>query len=247
MTQLKGTLPLCITQKSIVPPHHRRNVKKLSRILKEKKKRTHLISYRLFIYKMASTAKHDEQARAPTTRTGCDSQCHNCGFQHPKGRCPVYGKRCMNCSKYNHFAKQCKAKKAAAAEGAKSVRNTGEEHRLISAIKDKTETTDSECFVNLELQGTPVKLKVDTGSQANILPQKVFQSLKEKLKLARTSSKLTSYTGDILPILGQCKLTCEGKDLEFFVVRTNQSPILCFTEGVPGARTHQGCTEHKQS
>eukprot|EP00731_Ephydatia_muelleri_P022033 Em0014g624a len=27
---------------------------------------------------------------------------------------------------------------------------------------------------------------------------------------------------------GQCKLTCEGKDLEFFVVRTDQCPILCF-------------------
>ena len=39
MTQLKGTLPLCITQKSIVPPHHRRNVKKLSRILIKKKKK----------------------------------------------------------------------------------------------------------------------------------------------------------------------------------------------------------------
>ena len=172
--------------------------------------------------------KHDTQARAPTTRIDCDRQCHNCGFQHPKGRCPEYGKRCMNCSKYNHFAKQCRAKKAAAAEGAKSVRNTGEEHRLTSAIKAKTETTDSECYVNLELQGTPVKLKVDTGSQANILPQKVFQSLKEKPKLTRMSTKLTSYTGNILPILGQCKLTCEGKDLEFFVVRTNQSPILCF-------------------
>ncbi|KAL5467268.1 hypothetical protein EMCRGX_G031471 [Ephydatia muelleri] len=87
--------------------------------------------------------------------------------------------------------------KKAAADGAKSVRNTESEHRLISTIKAKTESTDSECY-------------------ANILPQKVFQNLKEKPKLTQTSTKLTSYTGNALPIIGQCKLTCEGKDLEFF-------------------------------
>ena len=83
-------------------------------------------------------------------------------------------------------------------------------------------------YVNLQLQGTPVKLKIDTGSQTNILPQEVFQNLKRKPKLTQTLTKLTSYTGNALPIIGQCKLTCEGKDLEFFVVRTSQCPILCF-------------------
>ena len=99
---------------------------------------------------------------------------------------------------------------------------------LISAIKANTEITDSECYVNLQLQGSPVKLKIDTGSQANILPLEVFQNLKRKPKLTQTPTKLTSYTGNPLPIIGQCKLTCEGKGLEFFVVRTSQCPILCF-------------------
>ena len=107
----------------------------------------------------------------------------------------------MNCNKYNHFAKKCRAKKTA--KGTKSeVGNSESEHRLISAIKAKTETTDSECYVNLGLQGTPLKLKIDTGSQANILPQKVFQSLREKPQLMRTSTKLTSYSGNTLPIMG---------------------------------------------
>ena len=56
----------------------------------------------------------------------------------------------------------------------------------------------------------------------------MFQNLKEKPKLTQTSTKLTNYTGNALPIIGQCKLTCEGKDLEFFVVRTDQRSILCF-------------------
>ena len=155
--------------------------------------------------------KHSKQkaaVRAPTTGAECNRQCQNCGSQqHPKGKCPAYGKRCMNCNKYNHFAKKCRAKKTA--KGTKSeVGNSESEHRLISAIKAKTETTDSECYVNLGLQGTPLKLKIDTGSQANILPQKVFQSLREKPQLMRTSTKLTSYSGNTLPIMGQCKLTC---------------------------------------
>ena len=55
--------------------------------------------------------KHDKQGREPTTRIEGDRHYHNCGFQHSKGRCPAYGKRCMNCSKYNHFAEQAGQRK----------------------------------------------------------------------------------------------------------------------------------------
>ena len=88
--------------------------------------------------------KHDQQERAPTATTGGNRYCHNCGFQHQRGTCPAYGKRCMNSSKYNHFAKQCRSKKAAAEKGEESVVNIESEHHLINAIKADTEMTGSE-------------------------------------------------------------------------------------------------------
>ena len=96
---------------------------------------------------VAQAMKHDMQERAPTTTAGGNRYCHNCGFQHQRGRYPAYGKRCINCSKYNHFAKQCRSKKAAAEKGEKSVGNIESEHHLISAIKANTEITDSECYM----------------------------------------------------------------------------------------------------
>ena len=39
------------------------------------------------------------------------SSCRNCGGQwpHSKGYCPAKGEECRNCSKLNHFAKQCRS------------------------------------------------------------------------------------------------------------------------------------------
>ncbi|XP_038640345.1 uncharacterized protein LOC119956877 [Scyliorhinus canicula] len=35
--------------------------------------------------------------------------CHRCGTAHLKGQCPAQGKRCLKCSKMNHFASQCQS------------------------------------------------------------------------------------------------------------------------------------------
>ncbi len=75
------------------------------------------------------------------------------------------------------------------------------------------------------IQQKEIKFKIDTGSQANILPAKTFNSLKD-VQLEATKAKLTSYTGGQLPVLGQCQLTCKDKILKFFVVDTEQVPIL---------------------
>ena len=40
--------------------------------------------------------------------------CSNCGFEaHSEGKnCPAYGKKCNNCSRYNHFAAVCRSDKS---------------------------------------------------------------------------------------------------------------------------------------
>ena len=75
------------------------------------------------------------------------------------------------------------------------------------------------------MQDKEIRFKNDTGSQANILPAEVFKSLKE-VQLKATNAKLTSYTGEQLPVLGQCQLKYKDKILKFFVVDTEQVPIF---------------------
>ena len=35
--------------------------------------------------------------------------CHNCGKQHPRGKCPAYGTSCRKCGKANHWQSVCRS------------------------------------------------------------------------------------------------------------------------------------------
>eukprot|EP00731_Ephydatia_muelleri_P000592 Em0001g592a len=84
----------------------------------------------------------------------------------------------------------------------------------------------NEYSVTLDVEGVPTRLKVDTGAQANILPWRYYKTLQNRPTLKRTSVKQISYTGDILPTIGQCDLRIKDQCLEFFIINRDQSPIL---------------------
>ena len=41
-------------------------------------------------------------------------------------------------------------------------------------------------------------------------------------------TRLVSYSGDKIPVVGSCQLQCKKHSLEFFIVKTRQCPILSF-------------------
>ena len=131
---------------------------------------------------------------------------------------------CFNCGKNNHFSKVCRAKrKVGLVEQDKSKEHL--EPLFIGAVNyssSKSNNNDEdEYFKTLVMQDKQIQFKIDTGSQANILPVTMFRSLKD-VQLETTAVKLTSYTGEHLPVLGQCYLKYNDKILKFFVVDTKQ-------------------------
>ena len=53
-------------------------------------------------------------------------------------------------------------------------------------------------FKTLSIEGNKIKFKIDTGSQANIIPLLTFEKMKLKqTRLKRPTARLTSYTGII--------------------------------------------------
>lgn len=50
-------------------------------------------------------------------------------------------------------------------------------------------------MINVKLQNTTVEMKVDTGSQANLINYAVFNKLKDKVKLQNWKPKIISYSG----------------------------------------------------
>ena len=152
--------------------------------------------------------------------------CNNCGKQHAKRQCPAYGQKCRKCGKLNHFAKYCRSKRTVQYVG--SNEKDDSDNLFIGAVSktNKTELQTDECYTTLDVEAVPVKFKVDTGAQVNILPLHTFNNLNSETSLVKSDTKLTSYSGNELHVKGTTCLKCADRQIEFYVVDTQQTPIL---------------------
>ena len=91
---------------------------------------------------------------------------------------------------------------------------------------NKTELQTDECYTTLDVEAVPVKFKVDTGAQVNILPLHTFNNLNTETSLVKSDTKLTSYSGNELHVKGTTCLKCADRQIEFYVVDMQQTPIL---------------------
>ena len=160
-------------------------------------------------------------------------QCNKCGIIHERKKCPAYGKICHKCKLPHHFAKMCKSKIRKDVHNLDENSSESDYENLyvgsISSSRKKTEISENECFVSMDVNGIQVKFKIDTGSQANVITNKVFKKVKSSNSvLVKSNSRLTSYTGDRLKVLGKTKLTCMGHELDFYVTNSKQMSLLGF-------------------
>ena len=88
--------------------------------------------------------------------------CDRCGLSHHRGQCPAYGKRCFQCGGMNNFSKLCRTKKVSAVTRGKSY--------AVGGVNKTDRENNSEYLRNRCVNGSSVKFKVDTSSQANIIP-----------------------------------------------------------------------------
>ena len=70
---------------------------------------------------------------------------------------------------------------------------------------------DSQRMIDLSFEGLTVPLKLDTGSDVNILPISYYKKLKRKLEIKPIKMRLTSYNGDIIPTTGKIYITINRK------------------------------------
>ena len=57
--------------------------------------------------------------------------------------------------------------------------------------------------VKFETNGTDVIYKIDSGAQVNVMPESIYETLKQKSELKPTKVKLTAYNGSQIPVIGQ--------------------------------------------
>lgn len=174
------------------------------------------------------------------------SQCGNCGNRHNKSDiCPAKGRKCNNCHKLNHFAKMCRSKHVNVNE------ITGNPQPEASLSHSPSPAPDPDLFIDsinesngkLNVQqdkafatcaigpsSVPIKFKLDTGSQVNIIPLKEYQKLNIKKSLHRSDRTLSAYNGGSLRAVGFGTVKCQyrdiTRDIEVYVIDTDSPPIL---------------------
>ncbi|MCG7876694.1 MAG: RNase H-like domain-containing protein [Candidatus Thiodiazotropha endolucinida] len=169
--------------------------------------------------------------------------CNNCGYRHLRTEtCRAKGKQCNYCKKWNHFSSVCRAKKASqsvheVSEGINNLQIQESESAFEHGedfFVDSVECNDKmdQVFVDMQVgpNSLPIKFKVDTGSQVNILPRQIYAQLHLRHPLEKPTTKLTAYGGETLNTIGCIKLTCcfsgQRQVLNFYVVETFSSPII---------------------
>ena len=127
----------------------------------------------------------------------------------------------------NHFAKVCRSKTVYSVDDD----DTDQQASLfVGVVHAKTQRQTDEWTVELKLDHKQVKFKLDTGAPANVIPYSLLQRIGKKNILRPTNVKLSTYTGEKIPVKGKCNWSVKYKKkaftLEFIVVKSDAKPIL---------------------
>ena len=194
-----------------------------------------------------SSSVHDKQSVKTHDK---QNVCGKCGKSHAKKQCPAFGKTCHKCKKQNHFASMCRARQVNMVDQCYD-QNV---NRTVQPICDFDGDTDlflgmidvlSGCLLKSELEvtsvvkdwnedvlldGCPIRVKIDTGAQTNVISNLVLNSILPNPCVDQCNVTLSAYGGTKIPVKGVCKLKCQYKNqnlsLKFVVVPLNVTTVL---------------------
>ncbi|XP_075733513.1 uncharacterized protein LOC142775690 isoform X1 [Rhipicephalus microplus] len=150
--------------------------------------------------------------------------CSKCGRTHQPGNCPAFGRTCRKCQKRNHFAICCRS---SALVG--EIQDHEDDFSILE-VSTRGVTSQRDWTVRMTVNNVSVELKVDTGSQANLLPVRIYNRMHPSPEMKQSSVVLHSYGGDTIKHLGvirtEATLGDQAIPLDFFVVRKGRQAIL---------------------
>lgn len=190
----------------------------------------------------AQKRRNEVQRGKSTNRSQYGGQCGNCGNRHSKSDiCSAKGKKCNKCHKLNHFAKVCRSKSVHEITGfypqpEQPLPNTPnlapDPDLFIDSIQGNLNVQQDKAFAtcNIGPNLVPIQFKLDTGSQVNIVPLKVYRKLDIKRSLHKSDQTLSAYNGSALHAIGYGTVKCQyrdnSRDIVIYVIDTDSPPIL---------------------
>ena len=150
-------------------------------------------------------------SQTPTQCTRCGKDSHGGG-----GQCPASGVTCHKCKQKGHFASQCFSKTVKA-----------DEVSLNSSFLDVMTSVDQNSWnVEVLLEKTKVKFKLDTGAEVTAITEETFKQLND----SKPSKRLHGPAKQSLNVLGQFTgtLNYKGKSSSqaIYVIRGLKTYLL---------------------
>ena len=154
--------------------------------------------------------------------------CWRCGKQnHKPASCRFKTARCHNCGKVGHLRAVCR-KAAEESKGrppraVKTVQGQQEQSPL-NQIQSLAERRSQPIIVEVELDGQPLSMELDTGAAVTLISSKTDRTLFPDKPLLQSTAALSTYSGAPLKVLGQ-------RDVEVVVEGQKATLPLVVVEG----------------
>ncbi len=173
--------------------------------------------------------------------------CFRCNGNHDPDACFHKTKKCNACSKIGHLARACRTKPPSGQRDKKGDRNhkkgksymveettdevPAEESEVLWAIyATLDDVSESEYRAVVSLEGNSQEFIIDTGANVSVIGESLYRRKLSHLPLKRTTLTLKSYSGDVIPVLGEVdvKVTYGGQNklLPLIVAEGKKAPLL---------------------
>ena len=176
--------------------------------------------------KIADTSKHEDRKHYWINK------CTYCSTSHNKSNCPAYNKNCRKCGKHGHFAKMCKSKNKNPCNMNTHARShhAYEPHHMDAILKKNVNTLQqNKWLTELYINDTKTNFKIDTGSKLNVIPMKLYKSIKPAPEITKTQIKLSAYNNTNILIIRKFTLTLRNKKVnitaQLVIAKTNSNAI----------------------
>ena len=163
----------------------------------------------------------DDVNEVSTGQRSRSKPCYRCGGLHAADTCRYATFKCHKCGKVGHLARRC-AQNNKGRVWSQNRRGGTQPTRLVGRDPETTDQSESEfdsdpihtvvnsvkgasgpVTVDVEVEGSVVRMEVDTGSAVSLVNETTFHRLHPTPKLSRSKSVLRTYTGAKIPVIGE--------------------------------------------
>ena len=159
-------------------------------------------------------------------------KCFKCGKNnHKASDCHAKNLKCNFCKKNGHLEIVCFKKRVQNTKNTNLVETDVEYENIftINSVNYNKNASDK-IMITMEVENTPCQFEVDTGAAVSTCSVSLFNKICPNLQLQPTTTRLRTYTGEIITPLGECnvKLNYENQHVSgrLFILAKDVSPIF---------------------